>query len=591
MTITNIEIRNFKGIENIDMELPLHLSLSGLNGAGKTSFIEAVRYMLSGEEPDGSMVRIGADHMELFMTVLSESGEKHTFEKIVPASGSAKYRIDGSLTTKGGYLSYMAGLMGADEESVKPAVSQDILASMKPKELAKLLLRYIPEKKTVDDIISYISEATENMKTTMQMMLPEEVTLDALDEFLNEEKEERKSLKKELQTVSAVLSRSEVKKPEHTKEELLEKEKQLAKKQSDYAVYLEKLRQYEDYTKKRNAAIEQYKAKRDEFNKNTASKPDMEEKDSIEKDIRSVEEQIRSLGRSESAAEATLKSTEATMKALKLSRCPLSPELTCSTDKSGLMAKLQKSAEDLTVSIQSFKKESESALQRKKEFEDKLKAWNENLMQYQKKTVLYNDMQNIIENYKDKGEEPAKMEKPDIENELNTVRAELRAVDDYRNYTELLKKQASLTEAVSDAEALVKAFDDKGIVRQNVISSYTEFFTEEINAIADDEHEFQFRAEDGMRLYMKRDGALVPYESLSGGEKAYETAVLLLMLSDLTGTDIIFLDETSVLDDEVFGSLAELLSKCTDRQVIVNTLPVKERIEALENAGFRVENL
>ena len=51
----------------------------------------------------------------------------------------------------------------------------------------------------------------------------------------------------------------------------------------------------------------------------------------------------------------------------------------------------------------------------------------------------------------------------------------------------------------------------------------------------------------------------ISFDSLSGGEKACVTFVLLSMLSQLSGYNILIMDELSVLDKEIFEKLIKLI--------------------------------
>ena len=56
-----------------------------------------------------------------------------------------------------------------------------------------------------------------------------------------------------------------------------------------------------------------------------------------------------------------------------------------------------------------------------------------------------------------------------------------------------------------------------------------------------------------------KDGVALPYASLSGGEKAYMIYVIMDMLNQLVGTNILFLDELSVIDNECFETLLDII--------------------------------
>ena len=64
---------------------------------------------------------------------------------------------------------------------------------------------------------------------------------------------------------------------------------------------------------------------------------------------------------------------------------------------------------------------------------------------------------------------------------------------------------------------------------------------------------FKFESDNGVVVYMDNGkGSMLPYESLSTGEKAYFMFVIMDMLNQLSGVNILLLDELSVIDSSVF---------------------------------------
>ena len=109
-------------------------------------------------------------------------------------------------------------------------------------------------------------------------------------------------------------------------------------------------------------------------------------------------------------------------------------------------------------------------------------------------------------------------------------------------------------------ESLCIAFAPKGKVKESIISFYVEEFSKPCNEKAREifqNMDIKFVFENGIKVMVDVDGTnqYITFDSLSGGEKACVTFVLLSMLSQLAGFNILIMDELSVLDQDVFTNL------------------------------------
>ena len=90
-TIKKINISNWMGLKG-DYEYPLEriTALLAPNGSGKTSFLMAVRFALTGERPAGDMINSDSDKASVEIIVSDDSGTDRSFKREIENSGVAE---------------------------------------------------------------------------------------------------------------------------------------------------------------------------------------------------------------------------------------------------------------------------------------------------------------------------------------------------------------------------------------------------------------------------------------------------------------------------------------------------------------------
>ena len=85
----------------------------------------------------------------------------------------------------------------------------------------------------------------------------------------------------------------------------------------------------------------------------------------------------------------------------------------------------------------------------------------------------------------------------------------------------------------------------------------------------------------------------ISFDSLSGGEKACVTFVLLSMLSQLSGYNILIMDELSVLDKEIFEKLIKLIKSNENEfdMCMIACVNHSDIVELLNEEGISITEL
>ena len=130
MKIKQLDIADFKGIKGpVSYPLGHVTALCQKNGSGKTSFLSALRYGLTGAEPDGEMVRLGA--ARAVVQIETESGNKYGRAKYAQKGKASKYYFGGKACTLADLNQRLqtenGGVM---PETAKIASSGELIASL-----------------------------------------------------------------------------------------------------------------------------------------------------------------------------------------------------------------------------------------------------------------------------------------------------------------------------------------------------------------------------------------------------------------------------------------------------------------------------
>ena len=144
MKIAKLSVKNFIGIEEISVELKKLTFISGRNGKGKTSIIEAIKAAFQGA--DASKIRMGANKAEIYL----DAGEMQIKRSITPSGGSLQVTREGKVIPKP--QSFLDGIVGNFAfEPVK-------FFMLKAKEQTAYLLKAIPCKVTWHMIKKWVGE-------------------------------------------------------------------------------------------------------------------------------------------------------------------------------------------------------------------------------------------------------------------------------------------------------------------------------------------------------------------------------------------------------------------------------------------------
>ena len=172
MKITKITLKNFQSYKNEEFLMKDVMIILRENGAGKSAFLKALNFALCGEGCDDSMITQG--EKEMCVSILFENGliierkRKLGDKTITHRVGYKKPKN----ATKDAVNAEISKLCGTEMSSIKVIASSKELFEMKPDVLADFIMRHIPNRMTVENVISYIPDITDRMREEIKKQLP-----------------------------------------------------------------------------------------------------------------------------------------------------------------------------------------------------------------------------------------------------------------------------------------------------------------------------------------------------------------------------------------------------------------------------------
>ena len=565
MKIDKLEIVNFMGIEGaITMnEVPHIAALIGPNGMGKTTVMNAIRFGLTGAEPEGGKL-INNNANQCNVTIGLTDGVSYDFTRIKDVEKPSKCLINGKATTQKSMNEKIESIIGIPIEKIKILASSDIVAAMKPQEFSSFILEYIPEKLALTDIMSLVPDSTIGMMDIMEANLPAEgIEIATINEFDSFCRYNRKELKDSIARKKALYDTKPKETPGDDKETLNERLKALSNAEAAYKVYLAQKDAYDRALNALKKHEEMIRSLKTEIESVPASRPDPAVLDALKKEGESLNETIRNTQTGINGAKSALLQLERTLESLEKSVCPISPLITCHTDKTVAKNEISESIEATKSGLVAMEEEISKTTAKYEAVKEKIANYNSNAGAYEKKLSLMKQLKTLEDNKPELPAMPDEIEEPDVSSAATQIKNALKVFDEYEEGIRLETQIKALENELSDYERLVKAVAEKGPIRNGVISRYLKVFEDicnERSAKVRPEITFEFISKDGVVVLMDNGkGVKLPYSSLSGGEKAYMLFILMDMLNSLVGTNLLLLDELSVIDTKCFDALLDIV--------------------------------
>ena len=563
-----LEVRGFRGLKAPHRyEIGKINALIAPTGSGKSSVLDALRYGLTGAEPAGQMITGGEERCVVRVTF--PSGNYFTRAKYSDKRGS-KYSVNGSATTLAKMnMALQNELGGIPAGSARIIASGEMLSSIGSKQFGELILSYMPETMTVEDLLPMLKSRNGYIDSVTRELLPEgEFGTEALDSMHKTCMERKKILKKKIQELEGALSTGGLPQDDLPEKDAVIGEMQALMAERDGQLVLrQKKEEYERAKAQLEGFLSMVNRLEGEIAGITAVAHTQEERNSAALLMEAHSATI-------TTAHAALKGAEANEKMLKTAIenitqpvCPLSNRLVCTTDKTKVISEMTQSLRELEKQKEFHQAQLDTAREKIKEAEKALRKIDRDNADAAKKAVLVRQLEEMKKTQPKVPEQPAPAKDiRAIDAKLEEKRAMLAAIESQARLERYREKKKEFEKKLADYEYLTQAFSPKGEVKQTIMEMYLREFEEPCNKKAAgifSGMNIRFEAENGITVYCDPDGLghYIPFDSLSAGEKAAVTFILVLTLANISGFRTVIIDELSVLDRDTFAKLLKTIKK------------------------------
>ena len=553
-SVKTIEIKNFKGIKekSISTEDKSIFYLFGKNGSGKTSFIHAVGYGLTGKCP-GKPLRDGEN--EGYVSIQFNDAESTTVCRYFNGDKSKpnKVTVNGRVATSEAATNLICRILCPTltneqlEILVHPESFNELMTSGN---LASFLFSLIPEKLTLDTIIGFSEYSKKELEIMKTLFTSDEITLDDCKDFYSNIFGQRRGEKRLLQELIAKCkSEDEISLPPHIKSE------------TDLEYYTKVFYSHEATVKAYNEALSKYETDLKIYKAHLLNIEELERRkreigtvDSEEGSLEELQKASIELSEKTAAVKAKIDNNEAVIKKLAVPGCPLGAGITCLANREEIINTLKKEIDELLETYFSLLKERDV-------LSSKINIQKANEKKLNEIKILDAKIAGVKETLK----EPVK---PVLEKESATplpfdFNAEEKA---YRVYVELqknIKARNAQQETVDALSSLCDKFSPKGDVTDKIINFYIDILDDYSKDIAEMfGYNVCFVADEGLRIMVKpgEDSGTVEFKFLSRGETLIATTIVYHMINRLLGCGLMVIDNFNDLDDINRGLVSNVLN-------------------------------
>lgn len=489
-------------------------------------------------------------------------------------------------STKDAVNAEIAKMCNTGMSSIKVIASSRELFEMKPDVLADFIMKHIPNRMTVEDIISYIPDITDRMESEIRTLFPAgtEFGHAQIQNAFNIFDGRRKDLAREVKLNRAKISGYDFSIPVRASGEIRE---ELASVLKEMGAYEEKIRAVRDFqTRKTNRenTLARLKSLQEQYNAIHAVKPDPARKEYLDKRELELMQQADSYKKSIWELQSACNNLNRTVAALKEGLCPQVKGIKCTHDWTPVITQFESNVSQMNGNIASFQTSCDAAEKELLSVREEKAAYEANFRAYSDKCSKYQAFRALKESLMPLPEEP-RMPEGNLEEKKTALDGELNGAITRENLLAVKNALPEQEEQLNVLEALTSAFSKKGSVMENNTKVYLGFFEQQMNESAIKlGYVISMEMESGLHVRIGRNGRTpVDVDACSAGEKAVAIFLLLDLLNSFTGIRLLFFDEVEMLDNKVWEALLKLVEekKGTYDHIVITGVNHDDTMEAV----------
>ena len=560
-TIKRLELENVTCFDRKTFDLSKINFLFSSNGTGKTSFMKALNYALTGDYPEG-LKKNGAETCSV--KAVFEDGffveRRKTQRSAVSRIGAGP---DSKQVTKEAANAQLVRYLGGNENSIRVIASSSALFAMPAEKLGKFIMDNIPGTMDSDIVVSYISGCTPQMEEIVKNALPRgKFGQKEIEDACKTVDMKRLELSREIRQDKAKTAGFNLNTTVRPVDEIRKDLDALSEKCGELKALQKAADDYNRLKAERERIINSLLALKEEYNSIKAEKPDQEIIRRISKEETEARENVINNTRTAEASAIVRKNALEIIASLQKGFCPQVEGVRCPKDWSAKINELEKQVHETEKAIETAKSLIERYNKRLEELAMEKEAYNANAVAYEKKVGTYKRYVSLKENIPTLPSEiPTVPDKDGLELKKSQLEEEYREAAVFYETKKTAEGLPLKEKVFSDYESVVKALSPKGEVMKKSLEYYLSFFSSQLKEKAEKiGYDFSFYFEDGLRIMIGKKGKeKVDIAFSSSGEHACAVFLLIDLLHQITGINILMMDEMESLDAETFTKLVALV--------------------------------
>ena len=563
-TITTISIRNFKGIEDLQLNAKKLNAIIGKCGSGKSSLLDAIRFALTGKAGK-EVIRKGCREA----SVVLRFSDNSTIERIRRTSENIS-KCNGKSSTKRSLDEFLTA-RNMNPCWIESLCSVDWFAGLSSKDLNNFFMTILPIRAKAETVVELVAQLDKDLTEKKEKYLMEEIlkkqeifSFNDLANGYNTAYTVRQELKRKYNEMLPRCTFNETV-PAKTREGIEKELNNISQVEAAEKEYSKRLKEYASSKKQHDLAIKRLDEMKKELDTySSCKKPKEETKTQAEADRKLFQVHIKRTNEYIGTINSTLDLLKRTLDNLDKPICPISEKLICTTDKSQLK-------EELLSLIQ----KNENALASNKEFlakcEDQVRKRDDIISNYQKEVYRY-EQKTTLENNISKFivpeilPEPQKVEKAHLEAKKKELLDLLSILSRYEKVQQNKKELAKIKDKYDLAQFAVKVLDSKIGIPALILQRTLRFFEKKCNEKASllrEGFQIHFLSDNGITIQVSpgKGKPFVDMKEVSTGEFVCVAYILMTMIGEATKCHLFLIDNLDRLDTEYLNALLSLLEE------------------------------
>lgn len=591
-TITTISIRNFKGIEDLQLNAKKLNAIIGKCGSGKSSLLDAIRFALTGKAGK-EVIRKGCREA----SVVLRFSDNSTIERIRRTSENIS-KCNGKSSTKRSLDEFLTA-RNMNPCWIESLCSVDWFAGLSSKDLNNFFMTILPLRAKAETVVELVAQLDKDLTEKKEKYLMEEIlkkqeifSFNDLANGYNTAYTVRQELKRKYNEMLPRCTFNETV-PVKTREDIEKELNNISQVEAAEKEYSKRLKEYASSKKQHDLAIKRLDEMKKELDTySSCKKPKEETKAQAEADRKLFQVHIKRTNEYIGTINSTLDLLKRTLDNLDKPICPISEKLICTTDKSQLK-------EELLSLIQ----KNENALASNKEFlakcEDQVRKRDDIISNYQKEVYRY-EQKTTLENNISKFivpeilPEPQKVEKAHLEAKKKELLDLLSILSRYEKVQQNKKELAKIKDKYDLAQFAVKVLDSKIGIPALILQRTLRFFEKKCNEKASllrEGFQIHFLSDNGITIQVSpgKGKPFVDMKEVSTGEFVCVAYILMTMIGEATKCHLFLIDNLDRLDTEYLNALLSLLEEDKKiEQVFLGGVDHADVEQTLNDKSFQI---